>query len=437
VTPTRRGALLVAAAALLCLLPALVPVPAGPVWMLCLVAPLLAFAGDALLCNPSAGLAVTPRVPEAFFIGDTDEVVLGLAAPGWRRPAVVEAVCDLDELFLPAPPARGGVPAHGTAEARVPLVARRRGTARVRTAWLRWTGPLGLVQREDRREIRRTVAVVPNVRGVRSAALRFSAAREFLAGPRIARHQGEGSEFESLREYQAGLDPRAIDWKASARHARLLGRQYRAERHHQIVLCVDTGHLMSEPIGGMPRLDHAIIASLLLGYVALKTGDRLALFAFDERVRLFTDLAPGAGSFAALRRRVAELDYSSAETNFTLGLVELDRRLRRRSLLIVLTEFVDTVTAELMVDNLGRVARRHLVVFVALRDPELERLVEAPPRDLHELNRAVAARDLVRERDVVLSRLRRHGVLLVDARPREVSTALVNRYLDLKRREKL
>jgi uncharacterized protein (DUF58 family) len=427
----------VGAAAVLALLPVLLPGVQGPIWLFCLAAPSLAVLADALLCARPEGLALQVLVPEALSIGEGGQAVLELSAEGWAHGASVEVLCDLDELFTPQPSQRVRVPARAAAQARVTLSPRRRGTARVRQAWLRWSGPLGLVARQDRRDLRRRVAVVPGVRGVRSAALHFSAAREFLAGPRTARHRGEGSEFESLREQAAGLDLRAVDWKASARHARLLGREYRAERRHQVVLCIDTGHLMSEAVRGLPRLDHAINAGLLLGYVALKTGDRLALFAFDERPRLYADVGGGPGAFATLRRRVADLEYTTAETNFTLGLIDLDRRLRRRSLVIVLTEFVDTVTAELMVEHLGRLARRHVVVFVTLRDPELEAMAAAPPSDLLALTRTVAARDLLREREVVLSRLRRHGVLLVDAPPEKVSTGLVNRYLELKRRERI
>jgi uncharacterized protein (DUF58 family) len=192
---------------------------------------------------------------------------------------------------------------------------------------------------------------------------------------------------------------------------------------------------MSEPLLGIPRLDHAINASLLLAYVALKSGDRVGLFAFDDGVRLFAEPQGGVKSFVRLQRQTAGLAYSGAETNFTLALLELSRRLRRRSLVVVLTDFVDTVTAELMVENLTRLGRGHLVIFVALRDVAADALAAAEPRDLQVLSRAVTAHDLVRERDVVLSRLRREGVHCLDGPPAAISTRLINHYLDVKRRE--
>ena len=276
---------------------------------------------------------------------------------------------------------------------------------------------------------------MPNIRAVRSAALRFFSSRQFVSGLKVEHYLGDGSEFESLREYAPGFDTRAIHWKASARHRKLLCQEFRAERNHQIIIAVDSGHLMSEPLDGVARLDHAINAGLLLSYFSLKSGDRIGFFAFDERVRAFSDPQSGVGAFQRLQRLSASLDYSTSETNFTLGLAELSLRLHRRSLVVLLTDFVDTITAELMVESVDRLARRHLVLFVTLRDPRLYDLADAQPAGLDPLYRSVVAEDFIRERDVVLRRLRRMGIHCIDAAPTGVTVNLLNRYLDIKRRE--
>jgi uncharacterized protein (DUF58 family) len=277
--------------------------------------------------------------------------------------------------------------------------------------------------------------ISPNVRAVRRVALRFFTNRQFLSGLKVEHYLGDGSEFEALREYSPGFDRRAMDWKASARHRKLLCREFRAERNHQVVIALDTGHLMREPLEGLARLDHAVNAGLLLGYMGLRTGDRVGVFGFDERVRCWAEPQGGAHTFPRLQRAAAELHDSTSETNFTLGLAELSARLRRRSLVVLLTDFTDTVTAELMVDNVHRLARRHLVVFVALQDPGLRPLAGAPPRSLADLHRAVVAADMARDRELVLLRLRRIGVQVIDAEPSAVSAQLINRYLEIKRRE--
>jgi uncharacterized protein (DUF58 family) len=273
---------------------------------------------------------------------------------------------------------------------------------------------------------------------VRAAAIALSR-QDSIFGNKDQRALGDGSEFDALRDYQPGFDRRAIDWKHSARHRRLVCKEFRSERNHQIVLALDTGHLMREPIAGVPRLDHAINAGLLLGYASLKGGDRVGLFGFDSRVRLYADPVGGVDRFARLLRLTAELDYAAEETNFTLGLTLLAQKLQRRSLIVLITDFVDTVTAELMLENLGRLAARHLVLFVTMQDPELRGLIDAAPDtvpgSLAAVARAVVADELRRDRLIVLERLRRLGVQCLEAPAGRIGTDLINRYLAIKQRE--
>ncbi|MGH9361790.1 MAG: DUF58 domain-containing protein, partial [Thermoanaerobaculia bacterium] len=186
-----------------------------------------------------------------------------------------------------------------------------------------------------------------------------------------------------------------------------------------------------------PKLDHAAGAALLLSYVSLRAGDRVGWFSFDAGVGPAADPQGGLRTFQALRRLAGRLDTSDAETNYTLGLTSLAQRLSRRSLVVVLTDFVDTVTAELMVENLDRLARRHLVVFVALQDPGLAAAAARAPDDLLRLNRAVVAASLLRDREVVLRRLARQGIQPLDAAPEQVGPRLINAYLEIKRRERI
>ncbi|WP_199351178.1 DUF58 domain-containing protein [Haliangium ochraceum] len=415
-----------------------------PLWLTYLGVVLVAAGADAVIGLPGSRLRVHAQMPDTLYVGDRDELRLDIRAPGWRRATPIEVIVDLDDELAQQPMQRAllsaseaGEGGAARAQLRVPLVPARRGTMEVARVWLQWRGPLGLMRRQRVVPLARELRVVPNVRAVRTAALRFFSSRAFLSGLKVERYLGDGSEFDALREYAPGLDHRSIDWKASARHLKLLSREFRAERNHQVVVAVDTGQLMREPLAGIPKLDHAINAALMLGYFCLRTGDRVGLFGFDARVRCFIEPSGGVHSFARLERQSAALDYQHEETNFTLGLTELSRRLRRRSLVVLLTDVVDTVTTELMLENLQRLARRHLVVFVTLRDTEVGALAEAPPRTLAALHRAVVADDLLREREVVLQRLRRLGVYCIDAPPQDVSMSLLNRYLDIKRRELL
>lgn len=433
--PTRRCVLLFAAGFPVALLPALVSPRLWTVWV-AFVAVAAFLAGlDALLGLPRRRLRAEVEAPSALFIGEPERAEVRLDAGRRGARAVVDLLLDVSGPLAPPAPLRVQLGEGGGGRASVPLAATRRGTARLEGLWLQWEGPLRLARRRTRRTLDRPVAVLPNVRAVRRAALRYFGSRHFLSGLQVQRYIGDGSEFESLREYAPGMDTRALDWKASARHRRRLCREFRAERNQQVVLAVDTGRLMGEPLLGVPKMDHAINAGLLLAYFSLRAGDRAGLFAFDAKARAFVEPEAGVHAFARLQSACAGLDYAASETNFTLAIAELSARLRRRSLVVVLTDFVDAVAAELMVENLHRLAARHLVLFVTLRDPALLELAEGRPESLADLYRAVVAHDFVRERETVLLRLRRAGIRTIDAAPSQVSVDLLNQYLEAKRRE--
>jgi uncharacterized protein (DUF58 family) len=394
---------------------------------------LLVAATDALLAFPPRLLAVKPMLPDRLYIGERGVFTLTLAAANWRRRTRFEATAEFTGAVEPAGIAAADlVPGH-EAKLALALVPRRRGRITVERAFLRWRGPLGLVEFVRRIEVARAVDVLPNVRGVQGAALQFYA-QEAIYGIKAQQQSGEGAEFEALREYAPGFDSRFIDWKHSARHRKLLCKEFRTERNHQVIMAFDTGYLMLEPVDNVTRLDHAINAGLMLAWVSLQGGDLVGTFAFDAAVRQYLGPTRGMSSFARIQRATAELDYHHQETNFTLGLAELNARLKRRALVILFTDFVDTVTAELLIESMQRTANRHLVVFVTQRGSVLQRAVDAPPRSFADVAQAVIAHDFLRERSIVLERLERLGVHCLDVPSRGLSVALINRYLLIKQR---
>ena len=437
IVPAPRCLVLFAAGLPLAVLPSVLSAGTWPAW-LAWVAAVAALAGlDALLAAPPGEVHGEVEAPAAMGIGDSAAARRGGGRRGGAGPLAVRAAVDMDGELEPCP-LLSLLPAPGAPSVvDIPLRPRRRGTFALRSLWLRWPGPLGLVRRQVRRPLAVSVAVLPSIAAVRETALRFFGSRDFRSGMKVERYLGDGSEFESLREFVPGFDPRALSWRASARHRRLLVRQYRAERNHQVIVAVDTGRLMCEPLGGIPRLDHAVTAALLLAYSCVRTGDLVGLFTFDGKVRGFMPPAAGLGAFRTLQARTAEIEYTTEETNFSVGLTDLQMRLHRRSLVVVFTDFADGIAARLMEDNLARMSARHVVLFVALRDPGVAALAAEEPRDLGTLHRAVVASTLVRDRELVLRRLRRRGVSCLDAPPDLAPVALLNRYLELKRKERV
>jgi len=433
--PTRRAILIAALGLVVALLPTAVSPRLWPLWPVYLGAMALALGTDALAAPRRGGVSCSAEVPGTIYIGEEEEAVLTVRVPSNRRVPVAVAV-DLSDRLVPQPLLRGRASAAGS-PLRFRLVPTRRGRIVVERAWIRYAGPLGLMAAVVPVDLRKQAAVVPNILPVKTAALRFLTDREFRAGLKIERYKGDGTELDSLREYTPGDDHRSMDWKSSARHRKLVTRQFRAERNHQVVIAIDTGHLMCEPLAGIPKVDHAVNAALLLAYISLRAGDRVGLATFDSRFGLFVEPKGGERGFQILSQMASKVDYSDRDTNYTLGLTSIAQRLSRRSLIVVLTDFVDTISAELMVENLDRLSRRHLVLFVALQDPGLAATAAGEPATLLDLNRAVVAGGLLRDREVVLKRLRRLGIYPIDAEPAAVSPRLINAYLDIKRRERI
>ncbi|HEV8580382.1 MAG TPA: DUF58 domain-containing protein [Thermoanaerobaculia bacterium] len=433
--PTRRAVLVAVAGLAVAVLPAALDARLWPFWPVYLGLLALALGADSLLLPNRRQVACSVELPGTLYIGEEEEAALTVRVPS-SRPVPVAVAVDLSERLEPQPQLRGRASAAGS-ELRFRLVPTRRGRIIVERAWVRYAGPLGLMAAVARVELKKQAPVVPNIRPVKRAALRFLTDREFRAGLKIERYRGEGTEFDSLKEHVPGDDHRWMDWKASARHRKLVARQFRAERNHQVVIAIDTGHLMCEPLAGIPKVDHAVNTALLLAYISLRAGDRVGLATFDSRPGLYVEPKGGQRAFHAITHMASQVDYTDRETNYTLGLTSIAQKLSRRSLIVVLTDFVDTISAELMVENLDRLSRRHLVVFVALQDPGLAATAAGAPASLLDLNRAVVAGGLLRDREVVLRRLRRLGIYPIDAAPAQVTPRLINTYLDIKRREKI
>ena len=403
--------------------------PVGVAWL----AFVLALAAADALALLRARVEAKIACPPVLYLGEPAAARLTLRG---RQAFRAEFVVDVEGPADPFDPETVQVPGGSSVAFDLPISTHRRGMVRLSRLWLRVKGPLGIMTRTLRLDLAAEASVIPNIAAIKRQAVAFMA-QDAPLGIKPQYQKGSGTEFEALREYVPGLDPRGIDWKHSARHHKLLCKEFQTERNHHVVLAIDTGRLMAEEIDGIPKLDRGFQALLLLGYVSLKAGDRVGFCAFDARTRAFVAPSSGFGVIGRIQRSFAPLDYSPVETNFTLALTELGGRLRRRSLVVVVTDFVDTVTAGLMIENLGRLARRHLVVFAALGNPAVAEQFEQPAGNLEAAARSVLAHELMRERRSVMSQLNRLGVFCIETSAQQLDSVLVSRYLAIKHRDQI
>ena len=404
----------------------------APGWIAIILACLLL---DTIAGANPRHLALDARFPHQVGVGDPFD--LSLTASGRDVPPRAELALALDDRL-----ARGGrlasnMHAVGEGPARtlartLSLNASRRGQALVEALWIRWAGPLGLVWKQRRFAIDRPISVVPSLRAVTQEGSRLFQ-RNSSFGLRQQRLRGEGSEFEALAEYQPGMDRRAIDWNASARHVKLLAKEYRVERDNRVVLAIDGGRTMAEPAGGVPRVDRAVSAALLLAYVGLKLNDRISLFSFAAKPQALTPAYMHTQDFPALQRAASLIDYSHVESNFTLALTTLSAQLTRRSLIILFTEFTDATSADLMTRAAGRLVQKHRLLFVVIRDEEAESEERRRPESAADVTRSNVAAAMLRDRQLVIARLQRLGADVIEVPADAMGASAVEAYLGIKR----
>lgn len=405
-----------------------VAVAEGPAWL-----PLVPWAilfliaaGDAMMTVPPRRLSLAVTFPERGSMGHA--LPLRIALTGPRLPRVEDARLTHDAGLAAAfAGGQGG-------DLAVDVSLRDRGAQRITALALRYASRLGLFEVLPSWPLDLSVTVVPDVSGVLSGAIRAQML-PLLEGARVMNLKGEGSEFHQLREYAAGMDPRSIDWKRSARVNRMIARETRVERNQQIVLCVDTGHMMAERLGTLSRLDHAIHAALALTWAAGLASDNVGFYSFGPRPGTFLPPRPGRTAFPRIQATCAGLRQDSAETNHTLGLSVLNGRLKRRSLVVVFSDFADSTGAELLVENLSVMQRQHLILYVALSDARIRALTAPRTPGMGDIALSIATMRALQERQGVMDRLHRLGILCLDAPPDRLSAALISRYVEIKSKE--
>lgn len=325
----------------------------------------------------------------------------------------------------------GTVPAQGEVSWEYQVTPRTRGLFSWGSIHLRYRSLLGLWEPQKMVLASSEVRVYPNLPSLSRYHLLARADPLRTLGIRPVRMRGSGWEFESLRDYVRGDDVRLLDWKATARRRKPIVRNQQAERHQTILLLVDCGRLLNAEVDGVAKLDHAVNSALLLAHVALGRGDRVGLCTFSHKVHAWKAPRGGRGQIRLLTETLYDLrgDFTESDHGRCLRLVAA--RHPKRSLLIVLTDFVDAQTAGEMLAHLHLAARRHLVLFAALTDPFLTRAARSQPQTPQEGFRKTTALELLHERREVLERLRQMGAHVLDVEPSDLTPPLVNRYLEI------
>lgn len=304
----------------------------------------------------------------------------------------------------------------------------RRGERAAAQVTIRSVGPLGLAARQRRVRVPGSVLVLPAFTSRRLLPEKLTRLRQIEGGV-VVRQRGQGSEFDSLRDYVPGDDVRSIDWRATARSGTVAVRTWRPERDRLIVLVLDTGRTAAVRLGDGTRLDAAMDAGLLLGAVASRAGDRVAVLAADVTVRARMPARSGAGLLAGLVSTLTPLQPALIETDPQLLATEVGRLTTRRALVVLFSALDSDRSAVAQAARL--LALRHTVVIASVADPRVHELAGARTDALAVYTAAAAERALA-ERDAAADVLARHGIEVVDASADDFAGRVVDAYLDLK-----
>ncbi len=432
-----------ALAALLCVLPIAVAPAPGVAFVALFGALLLAIVVDTALAASPRRLEVTRSGDATARLGQSVDSVLDVHNPGGRRLRG-----HLRDAWPPSAHAWPrthdiDVPAGRRVTVRTALRPARRGDLQSALVTARSIGPLGLAGRQASHRVAGRIRVLPPFLSRKHLPSRLARLRE-LDGSTPALIRGQGTEFDSLREYVVGDDVRSIDWRATARRADVVVRTWRPERDQRIVIVLDTGRTSAGRVGvdptarlpatgpgGWPRLDWSMDAALLLAALAARAGDRVDFLAHDRVTRAGVFNASRTELLAQLVTAMAPLQPALVESDPAATASAILRRVRRRALVVLLTDLNASALEEGLMEVLPQLAARHHVLIAAVADPRVD-LLAAGRDDAAAVYDAAAAERSRNDRNRVAGMLRQAGVDVLDAPPEELAPALADRYLQMK-----
>jgi uncharacterized protein (DUF58 family) len=314
------------------------------------------------------------------------------------------------------------------------FVPRERGRTALGDSYAWYETLFGIVRHRVRVDGAQAIRVMPELPALESSDDLAVRARAIEVGLRRLRRRGAGTEFESLREYGAGDAFRDIDWKATARRGRVMVAQYEVERSQQVIVALDAGRLMAARLGDRRKLDYAVGAAIAIAGLARRAADRVGVYAFASST--LAALAPSSGpaAAAAIAEALADIEPQFEEPDYERAALELRRRYRKRSLIVVFTDLFDPVASSGVLASLALLVRHHLVLVALMNDAALADALAAEPRDVSAAYRAALATSLVAERERAVAELRARGMLVVDVPARELRLATLDAYLNVKTR---
>lgn len=294
---------------------------------------------------------------------------------------------------------------------------------------------IGIFQRRFSCDDKKSVKVYPSYLQLRKYELLAITNQLDELGIKKVRKVGHSLEFERIKDYVQGDDIRTINWKATARKNSLMVNQYQDEKAQNVYSVIDKGRLMYMPFEGMSLLDYAINASLVISNVAIKKDDKAGLVTFEKS---FDGMVP-AGRRRNQMQVISHFLYNQktafGESDYANLYVQLKRNVKRRSLLLLYTNFESIHNLDRQLPYFRLLNKAHLLVVIFFKNTELDTLLHSKPSNTSEIYRQVIAEQFEFEKQQIVKVLRRHGIQAILTKPKNLSIDVINKYIELKARQ--
>ncbi|MCP4136810.1 MAG: DUF58 domain-containing protein [bacterium] len=313
----------------------------------------------------------------------------------------------------------------------------RRGAFVLEHLFFRINSRFRLFHLSRKEKIDAAIDVYPDIKSLNHFLKLTRKDRTYELGVNKNRWKGMGTDLESLRDYQSDDDSRHIDWKASTRLNKPLTKVFQMESNNHITLAVDCGRLMTAEQNGLNTLDHAVNSLLILSHIAFKAGDTISVIAFSDRIIGELYDVKGKASLNKITRFITGLQPEYVESNYSYIFRYLHKKVKRRSLIVFLTDMIDDINYSVFKTGITQLSRKHLVLFILLRDIILSNHANAEALSVDDAYTAAAAREMFLNRNNAISKLKLNKVNVLDVLPQQLTAKLINKYLELKSKNRL
>jgi uncharacterized protein (DUF58 family) len=294
---------------------------------------------------------------------------------------------------------------------------------------------IGLVHRKFNCDQPKSVKVYPSFLQIRKYELMAISNRLTDIGIKKVRKIGHNIEFEHIKEYVQGDDFRTINWKATARKSDLMVNMYQDEKSQNVYSLIDKGRMMQMPFEGMSLLDYAINSSLVFSNIAIKKEDKAGVLTFEKSLDGYLPAEKNRNQMHLILDFLYNQSTAFGETDYSAVYVQLKHRLRKRSLLMLYTNFESIHSLGRQLPYLQKLAKGHLLVVIFFENTELSRLIHDKPKDTPGVYQKVIAEQFAFEKIQIVKTLRMYGIQTILTKPQELSVKVINKYIELKARQ--